>query len=47
VEHDALRLRRVSENDHGISLGNLDALTPIAEPGDAKGRLRFPPDLDR
>ena len=47
MKHGAMRLRRVSENDHAVSLGDLDAFTPITQAGGAKGRLRYPSDLVR
>jgi len=47
MEHGALRLRRVSEDDQAISLGDLDALSVTAEAGGAKGSLRCLSDLVR
>jgi len=40
-----MRLRRVTDDNHAFSLGDLDALGRTAEAGSTKGRLRILPDL--
>jgi len=45
MEHAAVRLRRVADDDHAFSLGDLDALGRTAEASSPKGRLRCVPGL--
>lgn len=45
MEHATVRLRRVAQNDHVTSLGNLDAFVGCAEASSAPGSPNCLPDL--